>query len=198
MPRIYRAKKDVSVRKLGPAPDGNLVRDAWRLYTFSLAEELFPERFEELREHPHAIASWVRSLNLVRYPDSLPDWALPKCDLWLRQLAHDWLRARHEGEQPISNTIVGGVPKSAAPQGNDETPEAFKKRIVRAKVTLGRGRNVPGWHHMSHFKCHFEWFLRYRIERYTYEKLAEHVGANTSTVKRAVKTVAALIGEPEL
>lgn len=207
MPRIYKPKKELSILSLKVPTGAATDRDGCRLYLFTLAEQMFPTRFEELRKKAlpfygwaeteasdaaleMIVARWVRTLRFVTYPPKLSKWAMLKKDLWVRDLATERVRAWREGEPAVTNLLIGGVKPNAAPRRVNETPSAWLKRNVKARLDAGK---VPEWARTLRFVDHFKWFLQHRVGKRSYESLADEAGTATSTVARAVRALAALV-----
>ena len=200
MPRIYKPKKDVIAVISVKEKDKEALRDLARIGVFILTSKLFPQKFNRLKERAlplqddaleGEVASWVRSLNLVRYPKRLPRWALPKCDLWLRTLAYEQVQA-WRGE-PGMGLHIYGVDPETGPRRSNETPEHWRKRYVKARVAADR-RTPIRWNRQVLYLDHLEWYVRYRVGKCTsYKELAKSVGRDVTTVECAIRAVGALI-----
>jgi hypothetical protein len=217
--RTYKPKKDVLIVSVKGRKSLDTIRDACRLHIFALAERMFPARFADLKKRAlplyvlaekdasaiaaldMEIARWARTLDLVKYPPDLPGWALPRRDLWLRELAANRLRAWREGEPGTENFLIGGVRPNAEPRRSnlmpgreaDETPAAWRKRIVRAK--LNSSRSVPEWERILRFEEHFRWFVKHRVGKTLLKSLARD-GQTLQAVAQAIRAVAGII-DPE-
>lgn len=209
MPRIHKPKKDLLIVSVKGREEAT-IRDAYRLHLFALAEQMFPARFEDFRKTALPlyfraetdasaevgldleIARWARTLNLVEYPPDLPDWARPKRDLWVRELAAERLRAWHQTEPRVINFLIGGVGPNTVPRRTNETPAAWRKRIIKAKLHASAKRNVPEWERTLRFQDHFKWFVQRRVGKAALKSLARD-GQSPQAVAEAIRSIATIV-----
>jgi hypothetical protein len=185
------------------------VRDAGRLYLFIVAEELYPNRFQELKRRAlplikqkgtpnsalivvrrgHARCSVPAAIELER---RIADWVRGLGivrskngvdDFWLRQLAMKRLEAWHKGQSQMP------MPSFSKPsRRSDESKQGFGKRnSIQQAFEDPRAMRV--------FKHHFVWFLRYRMEGISSEKgiSLEHVGRLCRANPNAIPPTAAAV-----
>jgi hypothetical protein len=190
-------KKEVGIYTLGQAINPDEINadevSACRLYCFSLAEDLYVGVFEELRntclplcrnigelerkrklrrlaELEQRIERWSRTLNLVRYEQGQVG-AIN--DFWVRELAFQRLQAWQNGHPRVTNAVIGGRMPSLVVPGRlpYETDHEWHQRVKNA--TTKYDRNVPLWRRSGHFHHHFEWYVRHRVGKLSFQAIAD-------------------------
>ncbi len=205
-------KKDVRIHGLREFADTitQEERDAWRRYCFALAEDLYGNIFEELRQTcsnllgdssrrkarfaPVAngelelpIQKWAEKLNLVQNTEKVP-----MRDLWLRDLAFQRVMAWNGGRKKTTSYLISRLPPLIVDgRFPDETDSAWRRRVeaARRKYDL----KMPRWGLSSHFSQHFEWLIHRSVGRMTFEAIASKYNTNGPNVLRAVRKIRSLI-----
>jgi hypothetical protein len=143
------------------------------------------EQAEPTTALERVVAEWCVGLGLVESAEA-------KRTLWLRDLAHNRVRAWAEGDEPMANLITGGVPPMVAPQQLNETPERFKKRLSKARETWPK-RAVAEWNRIFRHPVHFEWFVHKRVGAMPLKQMPPPPYPSEQAASQAIKIVAAIV-----